>query len=678
MFYRSIAEFEAKAVPTAPERALIAACRAGEPCFLGDGTLPDAPHHDGPDPTRTIRAALLRLLIVGGTADCGLHPSGVWVIGAFVPDRLDLSFETGKGACRLQNCRFQHAPQLTHTHLPQLGLNGSHLPGLFAQGCVIAGSMFLHNLTATGTVDVAGAKIGGQLACAGATLDGAKGQALSAQSVEITADMVLTDLTAKGTVDVADAKIGGHLDCAGATLDGVEGKALNAERVVTRESMFLTDLTATGTVDVNGAKIGGQLAFVAAKLDGAGGNALNAQSVETGEGMFLTDVTATGAVTVNGAKIGGQLDCTRAKLNGAGGKALKAQSLETGADLLLTDFAAKGTVDVIGAKIKGALDCEGAKFEGTEGDALIAQRLLVVGVLIFRKLNSVTGQVDLSSAHVGDLADDISAWPQKMGDLVLVGFTYDRIVSASPSTIAARRDWLRLGSKADTQFNPQPYTQFAKVLRAMGNAPEARKVLYERDFLLANNTFCNIRRKPEGNNYLPLENPLIELRSVIHLLADGLSRWVIGYGHKPWRSLIALAFLFLTATTLAHSTWTEGSFAPNSDVILTSPAWLAVERTDCIPVAAPNCDPNPALTWSNDPDGGLDWDSFNRYGYAADLVIPILDLGQTDAWAPSKDRGPFGKTLWWGRWVLAALGWLVTALGVAAITGIMQRNSPEG
>lgn len=73
----------------------------------------------------------------------------------------------------------------------------------------------------------------------------------------------------------------------------------------------------------------------------------------------------------------------------------------------------------------------------------------------------------------------------------------------------------------------------------------------------------------------------------------------------------------------------------------------------------------------------MDWDTFNRYGYAADLVIPILDLGQTDAWAPSKDRGDWGKALWWGRWVLAALGWLVTGLGVAAITGIMQRSAPE-
>jgi hypothetical protein len=58
-------------------------------------------------------------------------------------------------------------------------------------------------------------------------------------------------------------------------------------------------------------------------------------------------------------------------------------------------------------------------------------------------------------------------------------------------------------------------------------------------------------------------------------------------------------------------------------------------------------------------------------------VVPILDLGQTDAWAPSKDRGPWGWWLWWMRWVLAAAGWVVTGLGVAAVTGVMQRNQPD-
>ena len=156
MFYRSIAEFETNASPSDAERALIAACRAGEMCILGDGTLPAGPHD-----SRTIRAALLRLLITGGTPKCRLHPSGVWVVGAFVPDELDLSFETGKGRCALDNCRFAMKPHFAHAHLVHLSLQGSYLLGVFAHGIKVDGSISLRNVTAEGTVDLNFADIGG-------------------------------------------------------------------------------------------------------------------------------------------------------------------------------------------------------------------------------------------------------------------------------------------------------------------------------------------------------------------------------------------------------------------------------------------------------------------------------------------------------------------------------------
>ncbi|WP_299554191.1 hypothetical protein [uncultured Tateyamaria sp.] len=71
---------------------------------------------------------------------------------------------------------------------------------------------------------------------------------------------------------------------------------------------------------------------------------------------------------------------------------------------------------------------------------------------------------------------------------------------------------------------------------------------------------------------------------------------------------------------------------------------------------------------------GRDWETFNRYAYGFDVVIPIIDFGQTDAWAPSTNRGLWGWHLWWGRWVLSVMGWIVTALGAAAITGIIRRE----
>jgi hypothetical protein len=175
MTFKSIAEFldpKNGHRPTSAERDLIAKTRTGEPCRCWKGKEPSRP--DGPSDDTTIRAALLRLLIIGGTKDCGLHERGVWLEAGWIEGELDLSFCTGKGATLLAYCHFTDRPNLTQTTLPQLSLANSALPGLFAQGAQIAGSLFADEVTAKGTVDVAGAKIGGQLSCAFATLDGGK------------------------------------------------------------------------------------------------------------------------------------------------------------------------------------------------------------------------------------------------------------------------------------------------------------------------------------------------------------------------------------------------------------------------------------------------------------------------------------------------------------------------
>ncbi|MFV1593971.1 hypothetical protein VWZ88_15560 [Phaeobacter sp. JH20_36] len=55
-------------------------------------------------------------------------------------------------------------------------------------------------------------------------------------------------------------------------------------------------------------------------------------------------------------------------------------------------------------------------------------------------------------------------------------------------------------------------------------------------------------------------------------------------------------------------------------------------------------------------------------------MVPIIDFGQTEAWAPSTTRGPAGVILWWARWAFTLAGWIVTALGAAALTGIIRRE----
>lgn len=437
----------------------------------------------------------------------------------------------------------------------------------------------------------------------------------------------------------------------------------------------------TGTLDLRFAKCRGrlmlnncrfaekpqmaQVEIAQLSLDGSHFPGLFAQEVKVTGSIFLRGVKSTGTVNVSAAQIGGQFNCKGAELNGGDGQALNAQLAKVMGSVLLQDVIASGTTDLTSARIGGQIAFTRAALDGRGNLALSAQSLRVDSEFLFRGVKSVTGLVDLQSAQVRDLADDAASW-KECKELILDGFTYDRISGVvALKTFAARKDWLEMGSRFAGEFRPQPYTQFAKVMRAAGHAGEARKALMARDRLLAIEA-----RKIKG---------LFDIVAFpIRWIWDMILRFVAGYGFAPGQSFLVLALLLGLAWAFACQTWQEGSFAPNSDVILVSKGWQDLLAKDCLPLPAPkDCIQNPANVWSSDPQAGLDWDSFSAVGYAADLVVPILDLGQTSAWAPSKDRGPWGAGLWWGRWVFAALGWLVTALGAAAITGVIQRNAPD-
>ncbi len=530
--FRSVKDYETKAEPplTDAEKDLIAACRAGLPCTVNNGEVPP---EDNKNQAITVRAELLRLLIMGGTPACGLQEQGVWLKGARVTGVLDFNFVRAKGLIVMENGRFDERPQMIQADFLQLSFQGSHLPGLFAQGIKVEGSVFLRGVKA------------------------------------------------KGTVDFNSAKIGGQLDLDKAELDGGTDEVGNAIR------------------------------------------SLYAQSAKIEGGVFLRWVKAKGAVVVIGAQIGGQLSFMNAELDG------------------------------------------GKNEDGDALEALNAQGVHVTNGFLFRELKKVSGAVDLTSAYVSVLVDDTASWQKCKGDLLLDGFTYDLIGGNSAAkTFIGRKAWLEKGSWIGGEFRPQPYTQLAKVFRAAGHAGEARKVLMERDRLLA-----NVNRKVTSRRDFAA--------FPFRYGWDFLVRNLTGYGFAPRRTLIAILCLLAITGVVAQKTWQDGSFAPNSDVILVSDGWQDLLLKDCLPEIISACVSNPAEVWSNDDRNGLDWDSFNAIGYAADLVIPVLDLGQTSAWAPSKDRGPWGWGLWWGRWVLEALGWLVTALGAAAVTGLIQRSNSD-
>lgn len=544
--FKTIAEFEAQTgadAPTTAETELIAACKAGKVCVLSDS------RPEFSTEANTIRADLLRLLIIGGGPDCGLHETGVELIGAWITGPLTLDFATARGITLLDDCHFTDEPQMMQAQLRFLSLEGSHLPGLRAQGLVVDGDVVLSSLTATKTVSLNGARIAGQLNCEMAKLDGQTGP-------------------------------------------DTWGDALNAQGIWVEADMFLSEISANGPVDLAGAQIVGQLAFVDARLNG-----------QTGKTAW--------------------------------GTALIAQQASVGASCHLNNLAASGEVDLNGAQVVGQLTCKGAHFDGKGRKALNAQSLKVGQSFLWRDIRQCLGRVDLAGAQVGDLVDDLKSWP---ADLVLDGFTYDRI-SGSPTDARGRMPWLAKGSTFKGIFYPQPYTQLAKVLFAMGHDREARKVLMERERLLAEANAKSLRAEYDrARSGGPGQNGDVG-RLWFSLqgtrLWSGLMRWVAGYGYAPQRALLwSLGFIFL-AMVIDFFAYRQGVIVALNPETTASPSFFALP-------------------------------------YAADIYLPGVDLGQDSSWGPAATVG--GDVLRWFNWLWQAAGFVVAGLGLAAITGLIQRD----
>lgn len=337
--------------------------------------------------------------------------------------------------------------------------------------------------------------------------------------------------------------------------------------------------------------------------------------------------------------------------------------------IFLTNVTTYASVDLNGAKIGGSLECRKASFSSKNGAAFEAPNCIVSGGFFFRDIASLDGEVHLSGAHVNFLQDDAQSWDEAH-DLALDGFTYDRISGSNSATdFQTRLKWLEKGDRFNDTFFPQPYTQLAKVLHEMGHERDAReiRVVLAEKLAIEHRKHLKKEHTPDPNRPPALgfgiAKFLLRARWGISWGVDFLFRSVVGYGFKPARSLYWLGGLIALAWFMALGAWETGQFTPNSAPILVSQDWIDIAT-----------DPHAAQKWSAVNAAGQDWETFNSFAYAADIVIPIIEIGQTSAWAPSPARGPWGGALWWMRWVFTAAGWTISALGAAAITGVIRRE----
>ncbi len=372
--------------------------------------------------------------------------------------------------------------------------------------------------------------------------------------------------------------------------------------------------------------------------------------------------------SVDGAWVSGKLDISYCQIsantllaNSYFERRLSASGTAFGANVSLSGSNLPA-FHAVGARIEGQLSLEKISLRGGHDKTLFLQNARIGGGLFFRRVRACKGQLDLSAAQVARLVDDEASWDQ-VEQLFLDGFTYTSLTGSSTFTDAERRlAWLAKSDRSVSNFRPAPYTQLAKTLSAMGHANEARKVRVALEGKLWEHARDERRVTLDGSVGAGIRSIGADLINGVTWLWQQFLRLLIGYGYKPTRALWVLVVLIGALSVTAQKAWDEGDFAPSAGVILNSDAWADADSA-----------PNPAEAWGETP-AGKDWETFYPLTYAADVVIPIIELGQTAAWAPSTNRGPWGWHLWWARWVFTALGWIVTALGAAAISGIIRRE----
>jgi len=429
-------------------------------------------------------------------------------------------------------------------------------------------------------------------------------------------DITLRNCVADDALNMVNAHLRG-LHVSGSRLRG-----LAADNARFSGSIYLRDETVSeAEVSLAAARIGGDLQLCDVTLESDRQDAVFAPSLHVEGSIFVGNYPYAEGVTTATAR-----------------GTLFFASAVVGHDVFVTNTAISIN-EAAAASFFGATEEHGANM------ALSFGRARIGGILYMQDNRIGRGIVNLAGASCTRFKDE-PVGPDANYPIRLDGFRYGDFSRHTETDVSARIAWLDR-RPADTPFTAQPYEHLAHVLRQIGHREAANRVLVAKERRLR-------AADRKGRTLWPLMAAW-----------DGFLRGAVGYGYRPERSLLIAVVLVAGLAGLYARTWDAGDMAPNAAPILVSDGWIAAT------VSHPE---NPAAFWSAPGQAGQDYETFNGLAYAADLVVPLVSLGQEEAWAPSTSRSAWGRAGWWIRWIAKAVGWVIAALAAAAVTGIIRRE----
>ncbi|WDM13314.1 membrane-associated oxidoreductase [Streptomyces lavenduligriseus] len=255
-------------------------------------------------PERTVRAGVLRALLLDGERRDGEIPS-LSVAGARITGRLDLQYATIDHPVRLRHCHFEEAPRCYAARLRELNLSESVLPGLVAHAVHVDGVVRLTRARCHGTVRLGGARISGSLYLEGAEVaaPGAEEPVLQLNQAVLGADLWAPGLRTQGQIRLNGASVAGSLNLNEARLGNPGHAALDAETLTVEGDMLVRDAEVHGWTGLRGARIAGRLDLSYTRLAYPGGTALRAASSTIGELWLRKAPPMEGALNLRRAQL---------------------------------------------------------------------------------------------------------------------------------------------------------------------------------------------------------------------------------------------------------------------------------------------------------------------------------------------------------------------------------------
>lgn len=639
-----------------------------------------------------------RLTATGSFVIRGALPSDAWLAHLpppVVSKQISLCGAKIRGNLDLRRCDF-HGPAAGALKLP-----------LVADGLTVEGNvLFSEGFQAQGELRLNGSKISRNLDCSGATLCNPEGYTLSAAGAKVGGTLYLCQtppwsqshksaFTSRGILRLEGIEVDGDLDCSGGvfTAPAVLGRhmvsgasaddptiAILASGLNVHADIHFSDgFHALGAVKLIGGRVGGDVYCAGGFFDRAGADALYADGVTVLGTTFLNE----------GAKTNGRLRFVQASLNQG--------FYADGAIFEVPASSGSPTGDQDGicgiyaptAEVRGTFLWQGVKKEQTapRGSPVVPLSL------------------DLSGSKAETVADDEASWAL-LNHFNVTGCEYASITDFSaavdwrltqldrqyaklnPSDVAAltgvgarlRREGRSFGvgckalwravrravpglrpkaqgtdddfAEAMRGFAPQPYLQLAKIARANGFEAAAMDILVRLERNKTRYSDFGVRRQ--------------------------LWRWTLDlglrYGFSPFRPVwILLFWAFVSA----------GVFEIAYDKYIIVPA-----TANQAPSGKPQEAANPRI-------------AFNALVYAVDTLVPLVDLNQKRNWvvgspgpqappAPQLAKHGWLQATWraihlWPHGLAANLlivntflGWLLTSLFAAGVTGLLRSGKEAG